>query len=457
MISFLRHTDSIAVVGSGLALSVYKWLMREGFNCEGCHASDRLQPDGLSQISLMDGTLEKEMSGRTQGAEIQDLPRNIDIVLIDIPLSHVARDTFETLINRYRRYNKKLKLIFFPRIDLPGRVETNDVIHLISRVNNSIKTIERTFVIAGRDENIAFFPLHQLVFYLGLRSQVENGKNRSLELVQLAIDLFRHLYMPNEPAVPASESFQSASGIEGGCDFFGDSHILNILEAIHMPGSYRSLLMNGSEWDAQNFSYTPFILTLAPRYTRPLSRESSITLPSCGKRILLTNIGTHTHCLHERLVEAMELNNISESDLSYTDFIFATVKYYRAKHLKLLADIRDFYSMVVVISDPPLQHFRLYEDGRKYEKTFQLIDQVSQSFFADVGCNFLNLRDLIGRGGRAYDFLSNKTLSPTSDEIDWIHGNLDYYKFAWQKTKDLILTLQRGSCYGEIESPFANT
>ena len=168
MISFLRHTDSIAVVGSGLALSVYKWLMREGFNCEGCHASDRLQPDGLSQISLMDGTLEKEMSGRTQGVEIQDLPRNIDIVLIDIPLSHVARDTFETLINRYRRYNKKLKLIFFPRIDLPGRVETNDVIHLISRVNNSIKIIERTFVMAGRGRKYRILPFAPVSILSGL-------------------------------------------------------------------------------------------------------------------------------------------------------------------------------------------------------------------------------------------------------------------------------------------------
>ncbi len=443
MRSFMRSTDSVAVVGAGIALSVYKWLMQKGYACAGSRNTDLFEQAESSQLYSEDDNSKIEASTLRLVVELEALPKHVDVALVDLPLNYIANHDFQVLIHKYTICNPERKVIFFPRINLPKRVCSNKVAPFITKINNSLKTLKLTLEITKVNKNINFFPAYQLAFYLGLRSQVEAGKNKSLDFVRLAIDLFGHLYLPIEGDIETTQTSNIEFDLKESCDFLGDSHILNILEATKMLGAPRTLLMSGSEWDAQNFTHTPYRLSLTPKYSKPISKKSSIEFPSQENRVLITNIGTHSHCLHERLTEALKINKIKETDLHYFDFIQTAIKYYRAKHLKLLADIKDRYSIILVISDPPIQHFRIYEDGRKYEKLFELIDQVYERLFEDIGCTFLNSRNLIGGSGKAYDFLSSKTLSSDSDEIDWIHGNSDYYKFIWKKTENFILNSRK--------------
>jgi len=445
MMFTIQKTDRLALVGTGLALSVYRWLKENDFNCVGQLPGELLSFEtSTEESSYLAKNLPPTEEALPFAFEVCSSTKGIDIILSEIPLNYIEALRFNEIMRRKNEINSDLKVIFFPRFDLPKRCETHQVQHFIEKLNNSLQNLQSTLEFSSKYSDIYFFPVHQLAFYLGLRTQVETGKNQSLEFVELAKDLFRHLYLFQEDLRILKNETVKCPDITWDLNFIGDSHMLNLLEVIHGDHKPDSLLMNGSEWDAQNFSFTSSCINIAPRNTRPLSRKTSFELPTCGKKILLTNVGTQSHCLHERLVDSMKINGINEVDLSYSDFIYAAIKNYRTKHLSLLSHLKGQYDLIIVLSDPPFQHFRIHEDGRKYEEVFKLIDNVLQGLCKATGCIFLNIRELIGQPGRAYDFLSNKTLSPTSDEIDWVHGNRAYYQFAWRETAQLISNLRMG-------------
>lgn len=440
----IRKTDSIALVGTGFASLIYKWLMRNDFSCAGQLPRDvfglELDTDLKKTCFPKGEVLDKKNQSTPQRPQV--FLKHIDVILVDVSMAAIESDEFEAKLKSQLTGNRGLRLIFFPRVDLPNRDNSTDISHFLKKINRSWGGIEQSLKIGREYTQVDFFPMHQLMFYLGLRTQVETGKNPSLELVQLAKDIFSQRFLSSDEIAETSKYSRKITRGTSEFDFIGDSHILNILEVSNAVSKEHSLLMNGSEWDAHNFSFTSSSIRLEPKYTQPLSTRTHMVLPNGGSRILLTNIATQSHCLYERLAEAMRVNRISQDDSCFFDLIKSVVKHYRAKHLKFLSEIRGGYFEVIVISDPPLQHLRINEDGRKYERTFELIDLALQLFIKDIGCSFLNLRDLIGRSGRSFDFVSNKTLSPSSDEIDWIHGNSAFYEFSWQATGRLLSQLR---------------
>jgi hypothetical protein len=143
----------------------------------------------------------------------------------------------------------------------------------------------------------------------------------------------------------------------------------------------------------------------------------------CGKTVLFSNIGLHTHRSIDRCWNWIEANHDIKDAISqeHLDSFFETDF---APHLGLLEALsRD--CRVIVIGDPPLQS--LFELTRNHVYAFEWYEAGFEKAVTRRGCEFFSARCWLNASDDELEKYRLHIVDEVGNE-DWFHGNDLYYR-----------------------------
>jgi len=373
--------------------------------------------------------------------------------------SEVYKD-LSSMVTLVKKFNPCIKFIFTVS---PVPLYASFHIESVISTNNKSKSILRAVVSQLQDEHdfIDYFPSYEIITSTTNQGRYYETDFRQVtgEGVRVVMSTFdQSIQMPGYRV--KGDVLHSFEAEPTDCDgiiskkiplmitqnsnifLIGDSHLKLLKDRFEQLGLSNTghFLMNGSEWDACYFDVHNSVLRQRNSSTS-ISKESLQNLPleKLQGQVIITNVGCHLHCLFERIKSSIFLVSKSDKEpLSNVSAIKDILMQYRFTHLQLLRILCDVAKQVILVTDPPLQHLRILENGQHYKPVFEAMDSYLKNLYSLDKLTFFCPRDTMTKFGYEFDYVNAKPLIEGSKEIDWVHGNTQYYSELAQQLVPML-------------------